>query len=72
MKKYVASLFFIYLSAITAINAQTESEYGTLYRFSLKTALFPHPKRANGHTYQNQKFPAASAKFGFLMVCMVN
>ncbi len=34
------------------------SEHGTILRFSLKYAPFPHPKRAEGHTYQNQKFPA--------------
>ena len=53
-------IFFIFFCAITPLlgKAQTYSEYGTLLRFSLKNAPFPHPKRADGHTYQNQKFPS--------------
>jgi hypothetical protein len=58
MKSYLLLIFFLWTCAITAVNAQNFSEYGTLHRLSLRNAAFPHPKRAEGHTYQNQKFPA--------------
>ncbi len=53
------SIFLIFFWAMTISfgKAQTYSAYGTILRFSLKNAPFPHPKRADGHTYQNQKFP---------------
>jgi hypothetical protein len=33
-------------------------EYGEVLYTRLPSAPFPHPKRANGHTYGNQQFPA--------------
>jgi hypothetical protein len=58
MKSFLPLLFFFWTFATTFTNAQNFAEYGTLHRFSLKNAPFPHPKRAEGHTYQNQKFAA--------------
>ena len=37
---------------------QLYSEYGELLFTQLPSAPFPHPKRAEGHTYANQFFPA--------------
>jgi len=37
---------------------QPYSEYGELLVTRLPSAPFPHPRRANGHTYDNQQFPA--------------
>lgn len=34
------------------------AEYGELLMTRLSSAPFPHPRRANGHTYDNQQFPA--------------
>jgi hypothetical protein len=58
MKSYLSLIFSLWTFGTTAINAQSFAEYGTLHRFSLKNASFPHIKRAEGHTYQNQKFLA--------------
>ena len=58
MRHRIISLIFFWAITMTYVNAQTYAEYGTILRFSLKNAPFPHPKRAEGHTYQNQKFPA--------------
>jgi hypothetical protein len=33
-------------------------EYGELLYARLSSAPFPHPLRASGHTYGNQRFPA--------------
>jgi hypothetical protein len=58
MKYFFALIFSISLLATPNLHAQNFSEYGTLHRFSLHNAAFPHPKRAEGHTYQNKKFSA--------------
>jgi hypothetical protein len=58
MKPFLPLIFFLWTFATTVINAQNFAEYGTLHHFFLKNASFPHPKRAEGHTYQNQKFAA--------------
>jgi hypothetical protein len=58
MKPFLQIIFSLWIFATTATHAQNFAEYGTLHRFSLRNAAFPHPKRAEGHTYQNQKFPA--------------
>ena len=58
MKKRLFSLIFICSFATNFVKAQTFSEYGTLLRFSMKNAMFPHPNRANGHTYQNIQYPS--------------
>jgi hypothetical protein len=57
MKYLFLLIFTLCLFTTTALSAQNFSEYGTLHRFSLHNAAFPHPKRAEGHTYQNKKFP---------------
>jgi hypothetical protein len=54
---YLLAVLF-YLLTPTVVKAQLLSEYGSLHRFYLKNAAFPHPKRADGHTYQNKKFAA--------------
>ena len=55
LRLYILLLFLGFNISIS--DAQNYSEYGTILRFSLKNGLFPHPKRADGHTYQNKKFP---------------
>lgn len=46
----------IILSFFLQVKAQ-EFDFGTLYRFQLSNAPFPHVKRAEGHTYNNQLYP---------------
>jgi hypothetical protein len=58
MKYFFAFIFSFCVLATPILHAQTFLEYGTLHRFSLKNAVFPHPKRVEGHTYQNKKFTA--------------
>jgi hypothetical protein len=60
MKYSIALIFSLCLFVMPVLRAQDFSEYGTLHRFPLKNAAFPHPKRANGHTYQNKNFPVES------------
>ena len=59
MNQRLFLLLFLWGILAQILDAQTYSEYGTVLRFSLKNGLFPHPKRAEGHTYQNQKFPSS-------------
>lgn len=49
------------LSALSLSAQQTDrpfKEYGQLLKFQLPSAPFPHPRRASGHTYGKQVFPA--------------
>ncbi len=52
----------IVAGSICAASAQPTAESyalsGTLVLTNLRTAPFPHPKRAEGHTYREQVFPA--------------
>ncbi len=54
---FLSFVFTVWATCIAF--AQSYSEYGTVLRFSTKNAMFPHSKRAEGHTYQNQKFSAS-------------
>jgi hypothetical protein len=54
---YLLPILFCLLTP-TVIKAQSLSEYGSLHRLYLKNGAFPHPKRVDGHTYQNKKFAA--------------
>jgi hypothetical protein len=53
--------FLFLLPAITLLARQANqaySEYGDLVKIQLSSAPFPHPRRASGHTYGKQVFPA--------------
>ena len=58
MVRQIYSFIFFLIILVNNLPAQKYSEYGRVLRFSLKNAPFPHAKRAEGHTYQNQKFSA--------------
>lgn len=54
-------LFFLSISLMITYSQSLEtrySDYGDIVIAKLGTAPFPHPKRENGHTYNNQSFPS--------------
>jgi hypothetical protein len=59
MKNRLYLVLCLSIFSLQIVAAQAYSEYGIVLRFSLKNGLFPHPKRAEGHTYQDKKFPYA-------------
>jgi hypothetical protein len=61
MIRIVLGVFILSLSA-TALAQETrqqDPEYGELLVTQLSSAPFPHPRRALGHRYGNQDFPAS-------------
>ena len=51
-------VFLFRLSASAQETPALYSEYGELLFTQLLSAPFPHPKRAEGHSYSKQFFPA--------------
>lgn len=58
MQHLLFSVFVWLMMPTNSIQAQSYSGYGKILRFSTQNAMFPHAKRAEGHTYQNKKFSA--------------
>lgn len=56
--KTTTLLLFCFFSSILFSQETDYSEYGTLYRFELSTAPFPHPARAGGYTYNDEHYSA--------------
>jgi hypothetical protein len=60
--KRIVILFFVQSSLSFSVFAQESSkkfaEYGELWITQLSSAPFPHPRRALGHTYEKQLYPA--------------
>jgi hypothetical protein len=52
-------LFFSFFSSIFSQSLNEKySKYGSIVKAKLVSAPFPHPKREQGHTFRNNKFPA--------------
>ncbi|MCX6132381.1 MAG: hypothetical protein NTU47_01095 [Ignavibacteriales bacterium] len=51
-------LLSAFMTALAQETHQQYPEYGELLFIRLSSAPFPHPRRASGHVYGNQQFPA--------------
>lgn len=60
MKRILLGVLIVSVStfALAQETHQLYPEYGELLFTQLSSAPFPHPRRASGHTYGNQQFPA--------------
>ncbi|MCX6152186.1 MAG: hypothetical protein NTX22_16795 [Ignavibacteriales bacterium] len=56
-KLFVASAV-IFLTIVSNCFAQDYPKYGEVIKLHLSSAPFPHPNRAEGHTYDNKLYPA--------------
>ncbi len=60
-RSWLPALLFASAGAATGGDSFTDryTNFGTLVLTQLVSAPFPHPSRADGHTYQGKQFPAA-------------
>lgn len=54
----ILCVFFIAATACAQTMEDRYAHLGEMFIPQFSSAPFPHPKRANGHTYNNQTFPA--------------
>lgn len=61
MKSIITILIIIsgyFMQSLSQDISEKFSSYGEIIQLKLDNAAFPHPKRANGHTYKDKQYPA--------------